>query len=105
MGADPFEVRLTRQAEKDLVRLRSGTAQATGALLALEADPRRGHTLKGSLQGVRSLEFTLPGGAYRAAYVVLEAQRACLVFMVGPHEGFYDKAERRYAALRRLGAV
>jgi len=101
MPGDPYEVRLTRQAEKDLKALRSGTARATQALLTLEQDPERGHTLAGSLLGARSLEFSMAGGAYRAAYVVMEDQKRCVVFLVGPHEGFYKKAERRYEALKK----
>lgn len=72
------------------------------ALARLETEPYRGHALAGSLRGVRSLEFSLPGGAYRAAYVVDSEARACIVFIVGPHEGFYQRAERRAAALERL---
>lgn len=83
--------------------MRSFRDKAARALLALELDPYKGHALTGSLCGARSLEFSLPGGAYRAAYVVLEEERTCLVFLVGPHEGFYRKAERRMEALRRLG--
>ena len=41
------------------------------------------------------MEFSLKGVAYRTAYVVLEEEKVCLVFVVGPHEGFYQKAERR----------
>ncbi|MBE3576721.1 MAG: type II toxin-antitoxin system RelE/ParE family toxin [Limnochordales bacterium] len=100
-----YRVRLTRQAEKDLARLRSFRDKAVRALLALERDPYKGHILTGSLCGARFLEFSLPGGAYRAAYVVLEEERTCLVFLVGPLEGFYHKAERRMEALRRLGEI
>lgn len=105
MPNDRFDVQLTRQAEKDLRRLRPWTAKATQVLLTLEQDPYRGHLLKGSLRGVRSLKLSLPGGAYRAAYVVLEDERVCLVFLVGPHEGFYKQAERRFDALRRQGEI
>ena len=98
-----YTVRLTRQAEKDIVRLRADKARAVTALSRLKADPYAGHTLTGSLKGVRSLEFSAPGGAYRAAYVVKDQE--CVVFLVGPHEGFYEKAERRYRALQRLGSL
>ena len=97
---EPHEVRLTRDAEKDLRRLRAWEDRITRALLALEQDPYLGHPLTGSLAGVRSLEFSLPGAAYRAVYVVREDVRRCLVFQIGPHEGFYQKAERRYRSLR-----
>ncbi len=77
------------------------------ALSVLEQAPYSGHALTGSLRGARSFEFSLPGGAYRAAYVVLEETEGpvCLVFLVGSHEGFYEKAERRMEALRRLGVI
>jgi mRNA-degrading endonuclease RelE of RelBE toxin-antitoxin system len=105
MTGDPFEVHLTRRAERDIEDLRPWQRRVIEALLTLEEDPHRGHTLKGSLLGVRSLEFSLPGGAHRAAYVVLNEERVCLVFQVGPHEGFYEKAERRYQSLKRHGQV
>ena len=81
----------------------------------LKTDPRAGHTLTGALQGARALEFSMPGGQYRAAYVIQEdvpkqddpdeTESICLVFMVGPHENFYREAERRLKALRGSGEV
>lgn len=57
--------------------------------------------LQGSLAGVRSLELTLRGsGAFRAAYLVIEESRECLVFLVASHERFCEKAERRHRALK-----
>ncbi len=101
-----FTVTLTRDAEKDLKRLRPWTEQATNAVLLLEEDPYRGHVLSGSLRGARALEFSLRGGgAYRAVYGVSEERRRCLVFIIGPHENIYDKAERRISALRRDGLI
>ncbi|MCL4515738.1 MAG: type II toxin-antitoxin system RelE/ParE family toxin [Firmicutes bacterium] len=64
-------------------------------LFTLENNPTAGHELKGSMRGARALGFSLPGGEYRAAYVILTEERVCLVFMVGPHEGFYEEAKRR----------
>jgi hypothetical protein len=103
-----FEVRLTRSAEKDLLDLRELTEKATKKILALKQAPYKGHPLKGRLKGVRALEFSLKGVAYRAAYVVLsevgagrKGERVCLVFTVGAHEGFYEKAERRAEALMK----
>ncbi len=80
----------------------------------LEDNPHAGHRLTGRLRGARALEFSMPGGEYRAAYVIIkqepeeddevqEGKQVCLVFMVGPHEGFYEKAERRIVALKRSG--
>ncbi|MBI3922373.1 MAG: type II toxin-antitoxin system RelE/ParE family toxin [Armatimonadetes bacterium] len=110
-----FELQQTRQAERDLLRLRPWTARATNELLILETNPYRGHTLSGSLKGACALEFSLPGGEYRAAYLVREnvpkqddpneTESFCLVFLVGPHENFYGEAERRLKALRKSGAV
>jgi mRNA-degrading endonuclease RelE of RelBE toxin-antitoxin system len=104
MPTDPFDIQFTRDAEKDLKRLRPWTDAATRAILKLRADPYLGHTLAGNLKGLRSLEFSLRGGgAYRAVYVLNEEARVCIVFIVGAHENIYAKAERRLAALRRAG--
>lgn len=101
-----FEVELTDQAEKDLKHLRPWTEQALRAILQLESNPHRGHTLTGSLRGSRSLEFSLKGsGQYRAVYFVLDDEKVCLVFIVGSHENIYEKAERRVAALRKGQSV
>ena len=100
-----YSVRLTERAEKDVLRLRPHHVKALKAIQVLMGSPRKGHTLSGSLQGVRSLEFSLPGGAYRAAYVIREEEQECLVFLVGPHEGFYERAKRRATALRKMGAL
>lgn len=90
----PIHVELTRPALKDLKDLlHEMHRRARAALERLTENPSAGHTLTGSLRGVRSLEFSGPGGAYRAAYVVNDNR--CIVFMVGPHKGFYAKAERR----------
>jgi hypothetical protein len=98
-----YGLRLTRNAEKDLLGLRGLTEHATIELLALKQCPHKGHPLQGSLRGTRALEFSLKGVAYRAAYVVLAEEQVCLVFMIGPHEGFYQKAEQRVKGLRRQG--
>ncbi len=103
MTSRHFSVELTAQAKKDLKRLCSWTERVSRAIPQLELDPLRGHPLTGSLRGARALEFSLPGGAYRAVYVILEETQVCLVFLIGPHEGIYQRAERRYEALRRRG--
>jgi mRNA interferase RelE/StbE len=95
-------VELTAHAEKDLERLRGMRRKALQAIFQLEQNPEKGHLLTGTLKGVRSLEFSLPGGAYRAAYVLSGEKDVCLIFIVGPHENFYEKAERRHEALKKL---
>jgi addiction module RelE/StbE family toxin len=106
MTSSRFDVQLTREAEKDLKRLRGHTGQVTRAISRLEEDPYLGHPLVGSLKGTRSLEFSLPGsGVYRAVYVVNDTSRICLVLIVGPHENIYDRAARRINALRRVGYI
>ncbi len=98
-----YDIRLTKRADKDFSQLGKVEKQkAVQALGKLKNEPYAGHTLFGKLSGVRSLEFSAPGGAYRAAYVVREDLRRCVVFLVGPHENFYALAERRYEALKKL---
>ena len=98
---DCYQIKLTQQAVKDLDRLKEQSAKVLKALSALKEKPHLGHMLKGSLKGVRSLKFNINGVAYRAAYIVLEEERTCLVFMVGPHEGFYKEAERRAKSVKK----
>lgn len=101
-----YKVELTRHAERDLKRLRHGLEEATRAIAKLEDDPHAGHTLAGSLRGARSLEFNVKGsGAYRAVYSILDNERVCLIFIVGPHENIYRKAEQRYKLLVKRGEL
>ena len=97
--AEKWTIQLTKRAKKDLDDLQSERGKVLRALLRLEQTPMEGHPLAGSLRGARALEFSLPGGAYRAAYIVNMDDHVCLVFLIGPHENFYEKAERRYRAL------
>lgn len=103
--SDGFSVHITRAVEDDLKDLRPHRKQVIRKLLILEKDPYKGHTLKGVLRGLRSLEFSLPGGACRAIYAVKEKERVCLVVVAGYHEGFYAKTERRVRALKREGLL
>lgn len=97
-----FDVEILPRALKDLKALKQHEAEAIRQILRLEENPELGHMLQGSLRGVRSLEFSLKGsGAYRAVYVVLDQQRVCVVFLVGPHENIYERAERRWAAVKK----
>jgi mRNA-degrading endonuclease RelE of RelBE toxin-antitoxin system len=102
----PYQVELAEGARKDLQKLRQHREQIGQALQRLETDPLAGHTLQGSLYGLRSLAFTVKGsGAFRAIYGVLDAEAVCLVIIVGPHENIYDRAERRVEALRNAGLL
>jgi hypothetical protein len=60
------ELRLTRNAEKDILGLRELTAQATIELLALKQEPLKGHPLYGGNQGIGFLaqRRCLPGSLY-----------------------------------------
>ncbi len=100
MPGERYRVRLTSQATKDLIDLRTHLLDVAAEILELRDHPAKGHPLIGSLRGVRSLEFSLPGGAYRAAYVVNDDERVCRVFAIGPHENFYKLVERRFTALK-----
>ena len=100
-----FSVHITRTVEDDLKDLEPYQEQVIRELLVLERDPFKGHALKGTLWGLRSLEFSLPGGACRAVYAVKKKERVCLIVIVGYHENFYRRAERRIKALRRNGII
>lgn len=100
MSAGPFKLVLTRKAEKDLKKLRHDLKSALQQIKTLETDPFRGELLKGTLQGVRSLHFSLKGGGqYRAVYVILPDDTICIVFLIASRENAYDEAERRFKGL------
>lgn len=101
-----YRVELTDGAKKDLKKLRQHREQIGEVLGLLEEIPTAGHLLKGTLNRLRSLEFTVKGsGAFRAVYGVLDTDAVCLVVLVGPHENIYDRAERRVEALRTAGIL
>lgn len=106
MPDEPYRVKLTPAAEKDLDRLKNRRDQAVRTILRLEQQPHLGHPLVGGLRGVRSLKVSLPGGAvHRAAYILVEEERVVVVFLVGPHENFYKKAERRWESFNPEGTM
>ena len=76
--------------------------KALQAISELKNDPRKGDQLKGSLRGVRTLKFSCPGGDYRAAYLVSNSKKVCIIFVVVPQENFYDLARRRHQAIRTI---
>jgi hypothetical protein len=96
------EVQPTRQAEKGL---RACLPRVMRSLAALEQEPFKGHPRTGSLREVRSLVFSPPGGAHRAAYLVPAEGRACLAFAIGAHETFHPETERRCRASQGAGEV
>ena len=99
--ADRYEIEILRQAEKDLDRLKDRRAEAVRELLKLEQNSELGRALAGNLRGPRSLEINLKGrGAYRAVYTVINENRVCIVFIAGPHENIYKKAERRWESVK-----
>ena len=93
-------IELTRRTVKDLNQLDPPIRKHTiTALQQLADDPELGHRLIGSLRGARALDFSAVDVAYRAAYILY--QDRWLVFLIGPHEGFYALAVRRYHTLPR----
>ncbi len=68
-----YEIHVTKAVEKDLDDLEPYRARVVSELLALEADPRKGHALHGKLTGYLALEFSLLDGACRAIYKVKKA--------------------------------
>lgn len=93
---------LAPQAARDLRSLRPFYDRVVSEISRLEPDPLAGHPLTGPLRNFRSLEFPLPGGAFRAVYVFHPKSRTCFVIAVGPHEHVYEEARRRCESLRDL---
>lgn len=103
MNQEIFKVILDPVAQKDLKALKRIKEQVLDAILVLETSPTKGHDLKGNLQGIRALEFSIKGsGQYRTAYLLLEEQKICIVFAVGPHENFYNSAAKKAKLIKPL---
>ncbi len=97
-----YNIELTSTAAKELASLKPYVEEVVKIILVLEKEPNVGHSLKGNLHQFRALEFSLPGsGQYRAAYVVIEDKKTCIVFAIGPHEGFYENIKLRAKAIRK----
>jgi mRNA-degrading endonuclease RelE of RelBE toxin-antitoxin system len=101
MPSPSYDVQLTRAAERDLKRLKASLKQATDMLQTLQANPEAGEALSANLKGVRSLHWRVAGVEYRAAYLLLEKERVCAVFLVGSRENFYREAAKRLDAVTR----
>jgi mRNA-degrading endonuclease RelE of RelBE toxin-antitoxin system len=103
MSRETFKVILDPVVQKDLKALKRVQKQVVDAILKLETNPKKGHELKANLQGIRSLEFSIKGsGQYRAAYLLLEKQKTCIVFAVGPHENFYVAVAKKAKLIKPL---
>ena len=107
----PYQIRLTRHAERDLVRLRKKNRLAydrsVETIPVLREEPLAGHPLHGDLASCRSLEFSVKGsGQYRVVYTIVEAESVCVIFVIATHENVYEEARRRADQVRRdpLGA-
>ena len=102
MSNKKYNIELTKNASKELASLLPYVEEATKAILILEKRPNAGHPLHGDLHKFLSLEFSLQGGGqYRAAYIIIEAEKVCVVFAIGPHEGFYERVKLRAKTIRK----
>lgn len=102
----PHQIKLTRHAERDLVRLRKKNRlaydRAVETIPVLQDDPLAGHALRGDLSSCRSLEFAVKGsGQYRVVYTVVDAESIVVVFVIATHENVYEVARRRAEQVRR----
>lgn len=103
MTQETFEIILEPVAARDLKSLKHDAGKIVDEIIVLETNPKKGHELNGSLQGVRSLSFSIKGsGQFRVAYLIVEKDRKCVVFAIGPHENFYNMAEKRARQMKRL---
>jgi mRNA-degrading endonuclease RelE of RelBE toxin-antitoxin system len=83
-------------AQRDLQRLRSHAAQFLRRIQTLSTHPERGHPLRGSLAGARSLVLSYQGGGYRAIYIYDHLRNECRVLAIGEHAKVYEMAEQRF---------
>lgn len=70
MKKDNYIVHVTKSVEDDLSEFGPNKTRVIQEILQLEHNPLAGHVSRGKLKGLRSLEFSLPGGECRAVYKV-----------------------------------
>lgn len=100
-----YSVHVTKSVEDDLKDFGTLKNKVIQEILQLESNPFAGHTLKGKLKGLRSLEFSLPGGECRTIYKIKDDFQICLVIIIGYHENIYEKAQRRVESLVKNGLL
>jgi len=94
--SEPYLVEFSKEAKKDLKQHRSAAAAVGKAVARLAIEPELGEKLLGEMEGFRSLHIVVKGsGEYRVVYLVEETKRLCIVFAIGPREGFYNSLKRR----------
>lgn len=79
MGNRKYTVHITKSVEDDLKEFDSYRTKVIQEILILESNPLVGHALRGKLKGLRSLEFSLPGGACRAVYKIKDDMQYALL--------------------------
>ena len=95
-----YELEFTTQAKRDIKRLDKDIQPNVMKKLAqLRDNPYLGSPLRGDLKDFYSLHMSLPGGQYRAAYVIDEGNPLIIVAIVGTRENFYQEARRRADAV------
>jgi mRNA-degrading endonuclease RelE of RelBE toxin-antitoxin system len=100
MNDSDYQVALTRRADKDLDDFPGQEETIIRQLAELSKTPKSGKPLAGALSGTYSIVLNIPAsGQYRAAYVLDDERQECLIFLIGPRENFYTKAQRRAGAL------
>lgn len=93
-----YGVSLTNPAQRDLRNLDPQIQDdALDELASIGDDLEIGGTLEGCPNSIRKYEFEdlSVSGEWRAAYIILDNERFCSVFAIGPRENFYDKVKRR----------
>lgn len=101
MSKTAYTVSLTRRADEDLDRFPRHEKEIIQQLAELSEEPKAGKKLSGGLSGAWSMALSMSvSGQHRAAYVLNEDDKECLVFLIGTRENFYDEALRRAESLK-----
>ncbi|MGM0502331.1 MAG: type II toxin-antitoxin system RelE family toxin [Bacillota bacterium] len=102
-----YTIEVTKAVENDLDNLKHLRGEAVQQILDLENNPKqKSSSLKGSLKGLYSYKFNLPGaGTFRAIYSTKEKEKICLLIIVAARENIYVAAERRCQSLKKQGLL
>ncbi|ADQ14059.1 type II toxin-antitoxin system RelE family toxin [Halanaerobium hydrogeniformans] len=97
-----YSIEIIHLIKNDLKKLKHQKEDAINQIISLENNPvKKSKSLSGILKGLRSFQFTLADGQYRAIFKILEDNKVYLLIIIGSRQNIYLEAKRRVKSLKK----
>ncbi|SIR60464.1 type II toxin-antitoxin system RelE family toxin [Halanaerobium kushneri] len=101
-----YSIEIIKSVKDDLKSLKHQKEKAIKKIITLENNPiEKSKSLSGTLKGLRSFNFSLNDGQYRAIFKILEDNKICLMIIIGSRQNIYLEAKRRVKILKKQGLL